>query len=354
MLSQHQAPKEEPTFYLSQMEFGSIYDPNALYNQYYSGSCTAEGESAGLSPFEQTQKEDEERFYATFPEARRAAQVQNQWAMTPVHEENASELEVAADDPDQRPSNITAARLQLNYDYSHDLNGEASAPPESLASSPPEGPPQSPDYGSCYSEQARSDCSPTQPRPHQPQTLISSWHSPDDSDPAADLTHISYPLPHSSPQADSEHASLPSIPSRSLPSHSQVIQIPSRKPPRRHTTTDDHTPGLSRGPFYYKIPLRQPRRSPTPPPFSRRPPAQSIARNNGDRKPPLACFFCRGRKIACGAPEPDNPDRTCNQCHRRSLKCEYPKESRRGMRKKKADGTGDTEAADKQRSTPVT
>ncbi|SJL05535.1 uncharacterized protein ARMOST_08903 [Armillaria ostoyae] len=440
MLSQHQAPKKDPFFYLSQRQPGAIYDPNTLYSQYYSGSCTAEGEpflssmSASLSSFAQTQKEDDERFYATFPEARRAA-FQNQWAMTPMHEEHGYfhgligftyrsqagikymssdpcssaqlwspgvELEVAADDPDQRPSHNTAARLRLNYDYSLDPNGEASAPPESLASSPPEGPPQSPDYGSCYSEQARSDCSPTQSSPDNRNFYVSpvtvfahpdrqmfleaqgspsgSHHcqpkeepimdylaspsptpnphlvvaSPDDSDPAAELAHISYPLPHSSPQADSEHASLPSLPSRSLPPNSQVIQIPSRKTPRRHTTSDDHTSGPSRGPFYYKIPLRQPRHSPTPPPFTRRPPAQSIARNNGDRKPPLACFFCRGRKIACGAPEPDNPDRTCNQCHRRSLKCEYPKESRRGMRKKKADGTGDTEAADKQHSSPVT
>ncbi|KAJ7678673.1 hypothetical protein B0H17DRAFT_1078023 [Mycena rosella] len=53
-----------------------------------------------------------------------------------------------------------------------------------------------------------------------------------------------------------------------------------------------------------------------------------------DKKPPLACLFCRGRKIACGPPQPGAGG--CNQCQRRSLKCEYPAESRRGMRKKKA------------------
>ncbi|KAF9497941.1 hypothetical protein BDN71DRAFT_1342993, partial [Pleurotus eryngii] len=53
-----------------------------------------------------------------------------------------------------------------------------------------------------------------------------------------------------------------------------------------------------------------------------------------EKKPPLACLFCRGRKIACGPPMPGSKDRTCNQCQRRSLKCEYPLESRRGMRKK--------------------
>ncbi|KDR75943.1 hypothetical protein GALMADRAFT_248753 [Galerina marginata CBS 339.88] len=54
-----------------------------------------------------------------------------------------------------------------------------------------------------------------------------------------------------------------------------------------------------------------------------------------EKKPPLACLFCRGRKIACGPPLPGSTDKTCNQCQRRSLRCEYPSESRRGMRKKK-------------------
>ncbi|KAF8134407.1 hypothetical protein EV363DRAFT_1116372, partial [Boletus edulis] len=55
-----------------------------------------------------------------------------------------------------------------------------------------------------------------------------------------------------------------------------------------------------------------------------------------DKKPALACLFCRGRKIACGPPEPGSKDKTCNQCARRHLKCEYPSESRRGMRKRRS------------------
>ncbi|KAJ6594544.1 hypothetical protein B0H19DRAFT_1247206 [Mycena capillaripes] len=55
------------------------------------------------------------------------------------------------------------------------------------------------------------------------------------------------------------------------------------------------------------------------------------------KKPPLACLFCRGRKIACGPPSGGSGagGGACNQCSRRALKCEYPVESRRGMRKKK-------------------
>ncbi|KAH8996519.1 hypothetical protein EDB86DRAFT_2919099 [Lactarius hatsudake] len=48
---------------------------------------------------------------------------------------------------------------------------------------------------------------------------------------------------------------------------------------------------------------------------------------------PLACFFCRGRKIACGPPvNLGTGDRTCEPCARRRLVCEYPAESYRGRR----------------------
>lgn len=48
---------------------------------------------------------------------------------------------------------------------------------------------------------------------------------------------------------------------------------------------------------------------------------------------PLACYFCRGRKIACGPPtNPHSGDRTCEPCERRQLVCEYPAQSFRGRR----------------------
>ncbi|KZV76109.1 hypothetical protein PENSPDRAFT_498974 [Peniophora sp. CONT] len=46
----------------------------------------------------------------------------------------------------------------------------------------------------------------------------------------------------------------------------------------------------------------------------------------------LACYFCRGRKIACNAPPKEAEDRTCEQCSKRKLPCEYPTISRRGQR----------------------
>ncbi|KAI0245608.1 hypothetical protein BJV78DRAFT_1085069, partial [Lactifluus subvellereus] len=52
------------------------------------------------------------------------------------------------------------------------------------------------------------------------------------------------------------------------------------------------------------------------------------------RKPVIACLFCRVRKIACRAPPIGSADTTCNQCVRRSRKCEYPLTSRRGLHKR--------------------
>ncbi|VDC07290.1 unnamed protein product [Peniophora sp. CBMAI 1063] len=46
----------------------------------------------------------------------------------------------------------------------------------------------------------------------------------------------------------------------------------------------------------------------------------------------LACYFCRGRKIACNAPPKDAEDRSCEQCSKRKIPCEYPTVSRRGQR----------------------
>ncbi|KAJ7364389.1 hypothetical protein DFH08DRAFT_272790 [Mycena albidolilacea] len=59
------------------------------------------------------------------------------------------------------------------------------------------------------------------------------------------------------------------------------------------------------------------------------------------RKPGLPCLFCRGRKIACTP----LTGWSCSQCLRRGLECEYPAESRRGMRKKKKVFGGSPSAA---------
>ena len=66
-----------------------------------------------------------------------------------------------------------------------------------------------------------------------------------------------------------------------------------------------------------------------------------LSKNLPVKKPPFTCLFCRGRKIACGAPLPGK--KTCrsvslslslslckklkifsSQCRKRSLQCHYP------------------------------
>ncbi|KAF8915111.1 hypothetical protein CPB85DRAFT_1295717 [Mucidula mucida] len=54
----------------------------------------------------------------------------------------------------------------------------------------------------------------------------------------------------------------------------------------------------------------------------------------------LACFFCRGRKIACGRPMDGSLDMTCNQCSRRGIECRYPTTSRRGQHKRSKKKVG--------------
>ncbi|KJA19953.1 hypothetical protein HYPSUDRAFT_204200 [Hypholoma sublateritium FD-334 SS-4] len=101
-------------------------------------------------------------------------------------------------------------------------------------------------------------------------------------------------------------------------------------------------------------PDQRPHAPPPPPPDQVRIHAMRLSplpRNKHqplEKKPPLACLFCRGRKIACGSPLPGSPDKTCNQCQRRSLQCEYPSESRRGMRKKKSVDVPDTDTPPKE------
>lgn len=59
----------------------------------------------------------------------------------------------------------------------------------------------------------------------------------------------------------------------------------------------------------------------------------NMPKKPAEKKPVMACLFCRERKIACGPPPEDSADRTCKQCKRRHLKCEYPTESHRGQRR---------------------
>ncbi|KAF8586661.1 hypothetical protein K439DRAFT_922986 [Ramaria rubella] len=103
------------------------------------------------------------------------------------------------------------------------------------------------------------------------------------------------------------------------------------------------------------------------PPFRRPPPSPPPAAPPLPvRRPRMACYFCRKRKIACG-PGPVPPPRTsqggkdmspcdddgpCNQCARRGLDCERPTESKRGVRKSKSKGKEGEEDGDDAKKLP--
>lgn len=116
----------------------------------------------------------------------------------------------------------------------------------------------------------------------------------------------------SSPSDTSTHYSAfssPNIPySGSTP---DIIPLhPAARKSRRHTVpVPENQNGRA---FFYRLPRAGPNQVPASQAYSRRPPPAPAPSKAEDKKQPtLACFFCRGRKIACGAPEPDNPDRTC-------------------------------------------
>ncbi|KAH9022574.1 hypothetical protein EDB85DRAFT_371530 [Lactarius pseudohatsudake] len=117
--------------------------------------------------------------------------------------------------------------------------------------------------------------------------------------------------------SDTLTALSPSKPQTEPPARSQSAETPVRLPgPRRPSSalapvpTDPTNTGLD------GVDRRAPKTRRTP---------RSVQ--------PLACFFCRGRKIACGPPvNLGTGDRTCEPCARRRLVCEYPAESYRGRR----------------------
>ncbi|KAI0246462.1 hypothetical protein BJV78DRAFT_1254546 [Lactifluus subvellereus] len=63
------------------------------------------------------------------------------------------------------------------------------------------------------------------------------------------------------------------------------------------------------------------------------------------KDPFLACFFCRGRKIACHPKSEGGEDKTCLQCAKRHILCQYPLTSRRGQRKPQSPLVADLDSA---------
>ncbi|THH26621.1 hypothetical protein EUX98_g7572 [Antrodiella citrinella] len=174
--------------------------------------------------------------------------------------------------------------------------------------------------------------------------------------PPSPMAHLPYP-----DEVGDEHTALP-VRSQVEDRDSQWVEYQGQPPARRLAPLPDRTYNSHQPQMQYR-PNNDPAYIPQAGPSrvarstSRRlgePPAVShtTTRPVRSRSPPLiedppkkpltlACLFCRKRKIACGSPPPDSPNRTCkyvvDQCARRSLKCVYPSASRRGMRPRNRD-----------------
>lgn len=96
------------------------------------------------------------------------------------------------------------------------------------------------------------------------------------------------------------------------PEHSARRQHTLHRPFRHRAHAHAH-PHPHHHPSMVKHPVRSSgwatRRSPSPRLSMRLSPLQT--KRQAEKKPPLACLFCRGRKIACGPPLPGSKDKTC-------------------------------------------
>ncbi|TFK74277.1 hypothetical protein BDN72DRAFT_833609 [Pluteus cervinus] len=388
--------------------------------------------SVPLSQFQKSLREQDERFYSVFPEARPAA---NQWMLAqyqfneiwdgvgfhfappelPSTSMDATEptpSPVVSSYPNEPPAPVTVPFSSLHYNYNfnfvpHGSVTNATQDTEMSATDPYQtwgNPVQSPvdvkpeaydqqygDASSPYNSFSSSSIEAAieqHPTPHQEtHSLVSKENytthlpdpaSPEEADSPSSLQAASPPqdLPfattsdrhfleeqhtYESPKAEddwsilpaaSQHRQLAPAPSYTLEGSLEPVPSTSKSPLQRHSGVHRHERRHSSARLVSPPPHNH-HRCTTPKQLGRSstwtmhrnrsssPSLQlspdSPTRRAQEKKPPLACLFCRGRKIACGPPIPGSKDKTCNQCQRRSLKCEYPSESRRGMRKKKAN-----------------
>ncbi|KAH7905691.1 hypothetical protein BJ138DRAFT_1017388 [Hygrophoropsis aurantiaca] len=179
------------------------------------------------------------------------------------------------------------------------------------------------------------------PPNHSPSQFEFQSYSPVQEDTAVSPSVYGSPTEPFSIYLDSWGTRLPSPAPITVPSQSYMfagdtppsasVQFILAAHPSQHQHSHRISP-LSHGRTWQGSPLR---RSPSPRgtvPISPLPQSKRLI----EKKPALACLFCRGRKIACGPPSLRNGGKTCNQCARRHMKCEYPLESRRGMRKRRS------------------
>ncbi|KAJ3808114.1 hypothetical protein F5876DRAFT_67551 [Lentinula aff. lateritia] len=118
------------------------------------------------------------------------------------------------------------------------------------------------------------------------------------------------PVPQD-PQSDSEPLADDSS---GASSSKTVLTKPSVRRKRRRNLSEElqssnsSKSGSTRSYVYGKIPLPKPTPPPAPKASKSRPAASSSSSQSEKKSLALACFFCRGRKIACGPQDPNSAD----------------------------------------------
>ncbi|KAG6832036.1 hypothetical protein H0H87_003017 [Tephrocybe sp. NHM501043] len=285
-----------------------------------------EEELEPLSAYARWKLEEDERFYATFPEARYAAQQYNTISSAYLagtgyyydangHIARSDEPEICYNDPSSSYAtcnDITSIPEPPRVHHC-DIDYEASDLARALD-------PTSRDHltKSSGSSPGHYDVS---------GTSLTFWFTPL----LISATQVAAPPPPSPVETTQAHIIIPS--QQRLPS-SEPPLMDSLGSPRASTSSSSSstTHSVPQKYYYPSMPYLDPsfhylnaypnsynfysenasqpgwrlpspqsiRLSPLPP--SRRPIA---------KKPPLACLFCRGRKIACGPPDPGSSDRSC-------------------------------------------
>ncbi|EDR05507.1 uncharacterized protein LACBIDRAFT_329840 [Laccaria bicolor S238N-H82] len=320
----------------------SIY-PSLLYLPHLIPS-QQQSEPEPLSLFAQTLRETDEEFYATFPQARAARQAQIDAQLNHGHgpAENYGFGEGICYEPPRslQPSphrdSMQVEYPNLYYDYasnqsmavhpttpSQNLDSQQSNQPVQINqfyTPPPESRPdlntfqqvnqlRSPtqsqhcSYPCCKIQSHVVDRIMSAPSPAKFQCTIST------------ITEVPPPFDPTPQYCTMAEPAWPNSPASMTPTrrHRTALQKPTVRvtsrdhPPRVHARQSDYQ---THAPSSHHTLVWRAHRSVSPRPLM--PLTALPIKCPAEKKPPLACLFCRGRKIACGAPIPGSKDKTCN------------------------------------------
>ncbi|TRM70182.1 hypothetical protein BD626DRAFT_476550 [Schizophyllum amplum] len=334
--------------------------------------------------YEQSKRDIDARFYNTFPAARvhherlGVIKSHNPGVVEPTHiDQYLEELQIAARIHAPIPSTPLSPTDFSSYacsSSSHATHAEASSgqtygpaasdclaqygeaeqtssgyhPAPQFGDSQPVGYEQI-GYAACdwYRDAARADQSVSAPAAdyaHQ-EAVPRAHNTPADPQPYLEYLPTPPPITPATPMSTTARAdpdeqprqpriTQPSVPPINTSREAKTLDSPTsarqhRSPPRPYPSIPTTSPteaaaaaaALAKGRRHHSMGNRRGRVA--------LPPLEKVV-TPGAEKPPLACLFCRGRKIACGAPAAGS--NTCNQCARRGLSCVYPTENRRGTR----------------------